>query len=76
MRGLRSWCESASTKCASNSSSAATPHDSPVEPEPLVYRTEVLAIIGALADLVVDVRTIREKLEEDDDEEEEEDAGS
>ena len=37
----------------------------------LVYRTEVMAIIGALADLVVEVRTIRELLEEEDDEEEE-----
>lgn len=37
--------------------------------EAVVYRTEVLAIIGALSDLVVDVRAIREWLEEDDEEE-------
>jgi hypothetical protein len=36
----------------------------------LVYRTEVLAIMGALSDLVVDVRAIREWLEGDDEEEE------
>ncbi len=36
----------------------------------IVYRTEVLAIIGALSDLVVDVRAIREWLEGDDEEEE------
>ena len=35
-----------------------------------VYRTEVLAIIGPLSDLVVDVRAIRKRLEEDDEEEE------
>jgi len=40
--------------------------------EPLIYRTEVLGIIGALADLVVEVRAIRQGLEEDDGEEEEE----
>jgi hypothetical protein len=40
-------------------------------PEPIIYRTEVLGIIGALADLVVDVRAIRRRLEEDDEEEEE-----
>jgi hypothetical protein len=39
--------------------------------ETLIYRDEVLGIIGALADLVVDVRAIRELLEEDDEEEEE-----
>ena len=37
--------------------------------ESLVYRAEVLAIIGALADLVVDVRRIRQLLEDDDEEE-------
>jgi hypothetical protein len=37
--------------------------------ERVIYRTEVLAILGALADLVVDVRAIREAF---DDEEEEE----
>ena len=36
----------------------------------IVYRTEVLAIIGALADLVVDVRANREWLERDDEAEE------
>ncbi|MEP6910945.1 MAG: hypothetical protein ABI896_11010 [Actinomycetota bacterium] len=36
------------------------------EHEPLIYRTEVLAIIGAMADLVVDVGDIRESLLEDD----------
>jgi hypothetical protein len=41
------------------------------EPEPLIYREEVLAIIGALADLVVDAHRIRELLEEDGQEEEE-----
>jgi hypothetical protein len=40
------------------------------ESEPLIYRSEVLAIIGALADLVVEVRDIRDLLEEDDEEEE------
>jgi hypothetical protein len=39
--------------------------------EPLIYRIEVLGIIGALADLVVDVRAIREAVLEDDDGEEE-----
>jgi hypothetical protein len=38
-------------------------------PEPLIHRTEVLAIIGALADLVVDVRAIRSHLRGDDEEE-------
>jgi hypothetical protein len=41
-------------------------------PEAVVYREEVLSIMGALADLVVDVHRIRELLEEDDEEEEEE----
>jgi hypothetical protein len=36
------------------------------EEEPLIYRTEVLAIIGALADLVVDVGDIRDSLVEGD----------
>jgi hypothetical protein len=35
-------------------------------PEPVVYRTEVLAIIGALADLVFEVREIRRTLGEED----------
>jgi hypothetical protein len=40
-------------------------------PGALIYREEVLAIIGALADLVVDVHAIREAVEEDEGEEEE-----
>jgi hypothetical protein len=40
------------------------------EADAIVYRTEVLAIIGALADLLVDVRAIRKWLEGDDEEEE------
>jgi hypothetical protein len=36
---------------------------------PVVYRTEILSIIGALADLVVEVRAIRKLLDEDDEEE-------
>ena len=42
------------------------------EDQPFIYRTEVLAIIGAMADLVVETRRIREYLEESDGEEEEE----
>jgi hypothetical protein len=38
--------------------------------EPVIYRPEVTAIIGALADLVVEVRRIREILEQDEEEEE------
>jgi len=34
--------------------------------EPVVYREGVLAIIGALADLVVDVRGSRDTMEGDD----------
>jgi hypothetical protein len=34
--------------------------------EPVIYRYEVLAIIGALADLVVDVRAIRTELVDED----------
>jgi hypothetical protein len=34
--------------------------------QPLIYRTEVLAVIGALADLVSDVGDIRDSLVEDD----------
>ncbi|HEY7018943.1 MAG TPA: hypothetical protein VH297_10795 [Gaiellaceae bacterium] len=41
----------------------------------VIYRTEVLAIIGALSDLVVDVRRVRELLEEDGEAEEDEEAG-
>jgi hypothetical protein len=43
-----------------------------VESAPLIYREEVLAIIGALADLVVEVRQIREEIQGDNDEPEEE----
>ena len=39
--------------------------------EALVYRTEVLAILGALADLVTETRGIRSLLEKDDEAEEE-----
>ena len=39
------------------------------EPARVIYRSEVLAIIGALADLVVDVGQIRDFLLEDDGEE-------
>jgi hypothetical protein len=39
-------------------------------PEPLIYREEVLAIIGALADVVVELRWLHEHFEEDDEEEE------
>jgi hypothetical protein len=45
--------------------------DAPLEEAPL-YREETLTIIQALADLVVDVKVIRQLLEEDDEEEEEE----
>jgi hypothetical protein len=44
-----------------------------VESEPLIYRPEVTAIIGALADLVVETRKIRRLLEEGYGEEEEDD---
>jgi hypothetical protein len=39
------------------------------EPEPLIYRTEVLGIIGALADIVVELRWLHSYFEEDDEEE-------
>jgi hypothetical protein len=39
------------------------------EPEPVIYRTEVLGIIGALADIVVELRKIRRSLEDDEEEE-------
>jgi hypothetical protein len=45
--------------------------DLAVEPEPLICREEVAAIIGALADLVVETRRIREWVEGDDEEEDE-----
>jgi hypothetical protein len=35
-----------------------------VEESPLVYRTEVLSIIGALADVIVEIRAIRRLLED------------
>jgi hypothetical protein len=41
------------------------------ESDPLIYRAEVLSIIGALADLVVGVRRIKELLEDDEAEEDE-----
>ena len=41
------------------------------DPEPLIYREEVLSIIGALADIVVELRWFHEFLEGDDEEEEE-----
>jgi hypothetical protein len=37
----------------------------------LIYRSEVTAIIGALADLLVEVRRIREPLEDDEEDDEE-----
>jgi hypothetical protein len=40
------------------------------EPEPLIYREEVLSIIGALADIVVEIREIRASLENNEEEEE------
>jgi hypothetical protein len=41
------------------------------EPEqPIIYREEVLSIIGALADIVVELRKIRDSLENDGEEEE------
>jgi hypothetical protein len=42
------------------------------EPEPVIYRTEVLGIIGALADIVVELRWLHEYFEEDDEEKEDE----
>ena len=52
-----------SSHCRGNNERMASAAD-----EPLIYRTEVLAIIGALADLVVDVGDIRDFLVEDDEE--------
>ncbi len=40
------------------------------ERDGLIYRAEVLAIIGALADIVVEVRGIRRLLADDEEEEE------
>lgn len=42
------------------------------EAEPLIYREEVTAILGAIADMVVELRAIRQLLREDDGGEEEE----
>jgi hypothetical protein len=39
------------------------------EPEPVIYRTEVLGIIGALADIVVELCWLHEFFEGDDEEE-------
>ena len=38
--------------------------------EPLLYREEVLTIMGVVGDIRVDVRRIRELLDDDDEEEE------
>jgi hypothetical protein len=43
-------------------------------PEPVIYRVEVLAIIGALSDLVVETREIRKLLEDEDGQAEEDDS--
>jgi hypothetical protein len=43
------------------------------EPEPLIYREEVTAILGVLADILVEVRDIAEQLRGSDDDEEEDD---
>jgi hypothetical protein len=40
------------------------------EAGPLIYGMEVLSIIGALADIVVELREIRAALENDEEEEE------
>jgi hypothetical protein len=47
-----------------------------VQPEPLVYREEVLTIMGVIGDIRAEARRIRELLEEDDEAEEEEEEGS
>ena len=44
--------------------------------EPLIYRAEVVAIIGAFADSVVELRTIRHLLEEENGEEEDDSSGA
>lgn len=41
------------------------PQDQAVEPEPLIYREEVTAILGVLADLNVHVRRIYAMLQEE-----------
>jgi hypothetical protein len=43
------------------------------EPEPVIYREEVTAILGVLADILVEVRDIAGQLRGDDGGEEEED---
>jgi hypothetical protein len=43
------------------------------EPEPVIYREEVTAILGVLADILVEVRDIAGQLRGDDDGAEEED---
>jgi hypothetical protein len=43
-----------------------------VDVEPVIYRDDVLSMMGALAHLVFDVRGIREFLEGEDEEEEQE----
>jgi len=43
-----------------------------MDEEPVIYREDVLSIMGALADLVYDLRGIRAFLEGDDEEEEQE----
>jgi hypothetical protein len=40
-----------------------------VSAEPVIYREETLAVIGAMADILVELRKIRTVLEGDDDEE-------
>jgi hypothetical protein len=42
-----------------------------VNGEPVIYREETLAVIGALADILVELRAIRKLLQGGDDEEEE-----
>lgn len=41
-----------------------------MDPEPVVYRVEVTGIIGALADILVELRAIRSLLENGEEEEE------
>ena len=42
------------------------------EPSPIIYREEVLTIMGVLGDVRHELRKIREALEDSDEEEEEE----
>jgi hypothetical protein len=46
-----------------------------VEPEPILYRSEALAIIGALADILVVLHSINNALRGSDDELDEDDEG-